>query len=393
MSVFKKSGLPVSITLTLFASAAHAQYTFNDNISVPGSNAWNATLPTYNTNGPTINNINGINNSGTVVGSFNGNGTTSDGSPSYGASGNVYGFVNNTVINYTKDSQGNAANSVVAYGINDSGSIVGSITGSTTSGFYSTTANYTTASPTHYLNDTVVEGGATAQNSVAVGITNTSNLIDTTGHAVVIGESQVLNGSAQGNYIFEYNTGTGVYTDMVGPGGVASNYEVSSVSSDGQYIGGTVASGSQSGFVYDTQSKTWIPIVDSNGVNGTYVTGVNNSGLVAGIYTDANYVNYGFIYSLTAHAFVAEGIVDPSGNDPTNLGNSGHNGLGLGQGSIGFTGLAINEQGVLGGSTTAGYSFTATPSTSAVPLPASAWMMLSGLMGFFWSGRSRNSSK
>ncbi len=285
-----------ALSMAMVASAARAgNYVFT-NFDVPGD-----------TNGTTVN---GINNNGQAVGF------------STDASNNFTNFIRNADGSFTTLTfNGSAA--AMANGINSSGQVVG-MTGNDA---FLLDSNSST--PTILP---AVNGGATSES--AFGINNSGTIVGqytdangdmhgfvyANGHFTILnpvpGDMQVFaqginnNGLVVGFYDidgvtdhgFLYNTSNNQYTLIadpnVGPGLVLTQFL--GINDEGVAVGYyQTADGSQIGFLYNiaTQQYTFLndPNAPTSGVSMTQITGINDSGEISGFYVDANGVSHGFV--------------------------------------------------------------------------------------------------
>ncbi len=349
----------------LAAGVAQAQavtsadgYTINHELSIVGGNGQDSDLPGYDSGAPFILSPVVINDNGVLAGQQQ---------PQTGTySGETIGFVGTTSITYSSN--------VSITGINSSGDIVGVSNGSA---FYATPSDYTSAAPTQTLADPNSYGGS-LHNTAPVGISDTG---------IVVGNNDGQDGANHAfSYLFEYSVAGNSFTDVAYPssGDFAGNsgFQATAISGNGEFIAGdfTNAANIGEGFVYNTSTGVWSDFSDANAVSGINVTGVNNSGEVAGWYSDNNLnanngYDVGFVYNAVSGAFVADEIQDPANFSPANINAQGVPGSGT-------MVTGINDSGELAG-VISGYqfAFTAEPSSFALPLPGSAWLMGGALAG------------
>jgi hypothetical protein len=193
-----------------------------------------------------------------------------------------------------------------AFGINDLGNIVGQYTaGANTPGFYLPNASSTSFTT---LNEPI---GITPDIVNAQGINN---------KGLIVGFYQGNDGQAHGfdAKIASASGGTLVGTAIADPtipnvpgepGATFVFSQVLSVNDNGiavGYYGDSTAS--QHGFHYNTTTGAYTFLDDpaaafSNGVEATQITGISNSGEIAGFYTDAGGI---------AHSFTAVPVPEPS---------------------------------------------------------------------------------
>jgi hypothetical protein len=279
-------------------------------------------------------NANGINNTGRVVGTLvdvnnvptgaNYTGTATNTSPLTAANGQTaFG------INSAGDVVGGSGSSAFylpnggtlqtlttpagannAFGINDLGNIVGQYTvGSDTSGFYLPSAS----SPSFTTIDQPAGAAPTAVN--AQGVNN---------KGLIVGFYLGNDGQAHG---FDANIANASGGTLVGtaiadptipnvpgePGAIFVFSQVLSVNDEGiavGYYGDSTLS--QHGFLYNTTTGAYTFLDDpaegfNSGVEATQITGISNSGEIAGFYTDAN----GIAHSFTAVPTVTS-VPEPS---------------------------------------------------------------------------------
>jgi len=273
--------------------------------------------PADNTNGTTVN---GINNLGQAVGfstAANGNlnnfirnvdgsftplsfnNSTQAMANGLNVSGQVVGALGltaffstnggNTVI--TLPSVTSTTTAEAAFGINDHGTIVGQYTDSNTGtspGFVFAKAAFTTLNPV--ANDSQVFAQGINNNGLVVGFFNTDGVHD---------------------HGFLFNTNSNSYNLLADP--VVPNLlftQFLGINDHNEAVGYYQTNdGSQHGFLYDIASQAYSFLDDPNaamsGLSITQITGIEDSGEIAGFYVDAN--------SGLERGFVATGSVpEPS---------------------------------------------------------------------------------
>jgi uncharacterized membrane protein len=234
------------------------------------------TVNELNINGSLAANANGINSSGTVVG------TDGNGNAFIDTKGKVKTFIPL------------GGTSSVAFGINDKGTIVGQFTTSTTTpGFIKVN------------NKTYVEINAPSGPNIvfAQGINNKGLVVgyylgtDSEDHGFIANEKSAKDGVLTGTPVTDPTIpavpgepgATFVFSQILGINdhGIAVGYYGDSTSS-------------QHGFIYNTNTGQYTFLDDPNeafdkGVEVTQITGINNAGEITGFYTDANGVAHGFV--------------------------------------------------------------------------------------------------
>jgi PEP-CTERM motif len=243
----------------------------------------NATL--LNINGSTTAMANGINSAGVVVGTDGNN--------------NAFSLNGNSLVTFIP----NGGVSAIALGINDHGLIAGQ---------YTTSAD---TSPGFVLNGTTV---------TTINAPSGPNLVNAQGinnNGLVVGFYFGTDGNDHG---FKFNlssavnnvgTGTAIADPVIPtvpgePGATFVFSQILGINDKGIAVGYYGDStNSQHGFLYNVNTGTYTFLDDpnerfSNGVEVTQITGINNSGEITGFYTDAAGV---------AHGFVAlQGVPEPS---------------------------------------------------------------------------------
>ena len=214
---------------------------------------------------------NGINTSGQVV----------------GTDGNGGAFLLNSAsptakpLTLTKADPAEA--SQAAFGINDSGIIAGQVTHSdgTTSGFVDTVGNFVMIDPT---------GAAVATS--AQGINNNGLVTGFYGDAV---NSAMTHG-------FLFDTNTSAYTVLPDPAVADLAFtQFLGINDSGEAVGyyQLLGAGVQHGFLFNTATSAYTflddPNVQPDGSLAMQITGITNSGEIAGFYSDVNGNQLGFI--------------------------------------------------------------------------------------------------
>jgi PEP-CTERM motif len=236
-----------------------------------------ATLTALNTGAGQI--AFGINSAGNVVG---GNGTNAFYLPNGGS-----------VTNLTTP-----AGAINAFGINDKGNIVGQFTSAAnTPGFIlpsSTSSTFTTVNAPGGVTSDVVNAQGINNNGLVVGfylgndgqvhgfttIAPTSPGGSIAGTAVVDPTIPTIPAEPGATFVFSQILGVNDNALAVG------------------YYGDSTTS--QHGFLYNTNTASYTFLDDPaaafhNGVEVTQITGITNSGEIAGFYTDANGIAHGFV--------------------------------------------------------------------------------------------------
>jgi hypothetical protein len=221
-------------------------------------------------------NANGVNSSGTVVG------TDGKGNAFIETKGKVKTFIPL------------GGTSAVAFGINDRGTVVGQFTtGSKTPGFIRVTKN-------KYIEINAPSGP------------NTVNAQSINNNGLVVGFYVGTDGQDHGFMASEKSADHGVITgtpiadptipNVAGePGATFVFSQVLGINDHGiavGYYGDSTTS--QHGFIYNTNTGRYTFLDDpseafDNGVEVTQITGINNADQITGFYTDANGVAHGFV--------------------------------------------------------------------------------------------------
>ncbi len=279
----RRTFLAVSIAICAMGSmpAAHAQTlltnTYDDTLS------YNATY-------------NGINDSGTTVGTFQieePSGRTVTINSTVLNNGGTYGFEGNTLINPAdSNSSFGFTSSNQITGINNSGAIVGTLeVGSTPESFYASSAaalNSAGALGVQQIQDSFNGAGANANETAAnLDVTHATGVNDT---GLIVGTNTFAAGGSDG---FVYNnTGSnvdgvaaGTYNEINATG--ATSTQVVGVNDAGIAVGSATVGGVTDGLVYNiaTGQSTIFTLPGVDATNGTYVTGINPgvSGRLAGV--------------------------------------------------------------------------------------------------------------
>jgi probable HAF family extracellular repeat protein len=165
-------------------------------------------------------------------------------------------------------------------GINDSGEIAG---------FYSPERS----TPRYGFID---NGGTYSQINVPPGTSTTANIND---NGVVVGGSYLHTTSGITPIYTGFIDDHGTITYLNAPGTLTSNgYTYAyGINDSGEVVGSyetSYSSSQQHGFLY--QNGTYTTIDDPNaGSGGTYATGINNSGIIVGNYSDSSGLSHGFV--------------------------------------------------------------------------------------------------
>lgn len=225
----------------------------------------NGTFTPLNINNDPMANANGINTSGTVVGTTGGQGFS----------------MSNGQLNILPAAQPGTTASEVAFGVNDGGTIVGQFTSNatdTTPGFVDKNGQFTILNPV--ANAAVTNAQGVNNNGLVTGFYSTDG---------------------QHQHGFFFNTATDQFTlpaDPVQPNLFLTQFL--GINDNGFAVGyWQDAAGSQHGFVYDVATQTYSFLDDpnatvNNGVEITQITGINDSNEIVGFYVDANGVQQGF---------------------------------------------------------------------------------------------------
>jgi hypothetical protein len=274
MNGISNSGEVVGVSLQ--SDGAFVNFTTNPNIS--------RNAQTLNINGSTTAMAFGVNSIGIVVG------TDGNGNAFYDKFGTIVTFIPS------------GGTSAAAFGINDTGTIVGqyTTTDGTTPGFLRTST------------DSIVTINAPSGPDVvnAQGVNN---------HGLVVGFYVGNDGHDHGFIVNTFGLHSGTLTGIPvadpvipsvpgEPGATFVFSQILAVNDEGIAVGYYGDStGSQHGFIYNTNTGRYTFLDDPsegffNGMEVTQITGINNSGEITGFYTDANGV---------AHGFTAKPIIPP----------------------------------------------------------------------------------
>jgi len=235
------------------------------------------TANALNINGSTTAMALGVNSAGTVVGT--------DGN------GNAFTLSGGTVNTFIPT----GGTSATAFGINDQGTIVGQfVTSAATPGFIQT-------APNTYITINAPSGPNTVN---AQGINNNGLVVgfylgtDGQVHGFMANQSNAVSGTLTGTAIADPTI-----PPVAGePGATFVFSQVLGINDQGivvGYYGDSTTS--QHGFLYDTHTGKYTFLDDpnasfnSNGVEVTQITGINDAGEITGFYSDANGVFHGFI--------------------------------------------------------------------------------------------------
>ena len=193
-----------------------------------------------------------------------------------------------------------------AFGINDLGNIVGQYTmGANTPGFYlpsASSTSFTTIDQPTGATPTVVNAQGVNNKGLIVGFylgndgqvhgfdANVANASSGTLVGTAIADPTIPSVPGESGATFVFSQILGVNNEGIAVG----------------YYGDST--GSQHGFLYNTSTGVYTFLDDpaaafSNGVEVTQITGIANSGEIAGFYTDANGI---------AHSFTAAPVPEPS---------------------------------------------------------------------------------
>lgn len=213
---------------------------------------------------------NGINSSGLVVGSDGSNGAFLLDST------NGSGPTTLPLADSTETSQ-------MAFGVNDKGTIVGQYTRAdkTMSGFVDTAGSFTALDPAGVVTSTSAQG------------INNNGLV--VGFYAPAGNSLTSQG-------FSFNPQTGVYTTFADPSVSDLSFtQFLGINDSGEAVGYyQTTTGIQHGFLYNTNAAsdpyTFLddPNVSPDGSSIMQITGITDSGEIAGFYTDGNGTQFGF---------------------------------------------------------------------------------------------------
>jgi uncharacterized membrane protein len=256
--------------------------------------------------GASLTDVNGINRSGQVVGT-------------YTAGGTGHGFLLSEGVYTTLDVPG--ATATVAWDINDAGQIAGSYTaGATTHGFLLSGGTYTTIDApgaTRTMPRGIGESGAIVGEYTADGTSHgfvldagTVTTIDVPGATFTSYVSEINDaGEIVGRFD---NPGTnsgfllsgGTYTTLAFPGAASS--AGLGINDSGEIIGGYTAGGVRHGFLL--RDGTYTPL-DVPGSTFTTPRKINDSGLIAGGY-GVGATTHGFLATAEPPARVASVVVN-----------------------------------------------------------------------------------
>ena len=308
--------LPSIFLMVLLGSAAEVSATptvsFNYNIAYPTTAPHGAAW---------LQSVNGINNSGTVVGQI---------TDAY----NYYGFVGNNLVAYPGS---NTSYTVGVAAINNLNAILGNQyvnaqNSPLTNEFYSTSANYTTAMPTGFID------GTSFSNPSFAGITDSGIVIGTANPAV--GEGYT--------YLFSYDTANQTLTktdlpfvdsSIIGSSVYTKTYcslapadlvvQATAVSSDGTWVAGNYSYNKENTFglfTYNTMTKKFKQFYKSTAnpnLSQNWVTGININGVLVGWQSfyaavgpaNKQYTGSGFVYDANKGMTLVANVVEPkSGN-------------------------------------------------------------------------------
>jgi hypothetical protein len=234
------------------------------------------TVTELNIDGSMKANANGINASGTVVG------TDGNGNAFIEAKGKVKTFIPL------------GGSSAVAFGINDKGTIVGQYTTSTT------TPGFIKVNNKKYIEINSPSGPDVVN---AQGINNKGLVVgfymgtDGQVHGFMANEKSAKNGVLTGTAIADPT----IPTVQGEPGATFVFSQILGIDDHGiavGYYGDSTTS--QHGFIYNTNTGQYTFLDDpsepfDNGVEVTQITGITNSGQISGFYSDASGVFHGFV--------------------------------------------------------------------------------------------------
>ena len=266
--------------------------------------------------GSTFTDINGINDSGQVVGS-------------YTAGGISHGFVKSDESYTSLDVPG--ATSTAAWDINESRQIAGSyVLGGVTHGFLLSGGVYTTIDvpgSTRTMPRGIGDSGQIVGEFTAGGITHafllnggTFTTLDPPGSTFAYASEinaagQIVGRFDTGGTNFGYLLSEGVYTTLVVPGSTSS--AALGINDSGQIVGGFTAGGIRFGYLLIDGAFTTIEV---SGATFTTPRKINDSGLIAGGY-GALGTTHGFIATAEPPAKV-ESLVVNDGSDQRSMVNS-----------------------------------------------------------------------
>jgi uncharacterized membrane protein len=311
-----------ALTLAVVFTASSARAGGITILNVAASNGYQFT----NFDGPTPNGagttINGISNTGTVVGfstpdnvvlsNFTANPLTSTNATALNINNSTNAMangINSAGVVVGTDGNGNAftlngtslvtfipngGTSAVAFGINDHGLVAGQ---------YTTAAGTTPGFVLNGTSVTTINSPAGPDVVFAQGINN---------NGLVVGFYVGTDGNDHG---FKFNlssaasgvgTGTAIADPTIPsvPGELGATFvfsQILGVNDKGIAVGYYGDStGSQHGFIYNTNTGTYTFLDDpneqfDNGVEVTQITGINNAGEITGFYTDASGEAHGFV--------------------------------------------------------------------------------------------------
>jgi uncharacterized membrane protein len=263
--------------------------------------------------GSTFTDINGINDSGQVVGSYTAGGTT-------------HGFVKSGENYTTLDVPG--ATSTAAWDINEAGQIAGSyVSGGVTHGFLLSGGVYTTIDvpgSTRTMPRGIGEAGEVVGEFTAGGITHafllsggTFTTLDPPGSTFAYASEinaagQIVGRFDTGGTNFGYLLSEGVYTTIDVPASTSS--AALGINDSGQIVGGFTAGGIRFGYLLAGGVFTTIEV---SGATFTTPRKINDSGLIAGGY-GALGMTHGFIATAEPPARV-ESLVVNDGSDQRSM--------------------------------------------------------------------------
>ena len=254
--------------LALYPTSSHADYTFTtlkDPLAFP------------NTGGGTETFGGALNNSGQVVGTF----IESNGSHGLLYSGGVYTTIDGPLGGpFLGIPQG-------PYGINNLGQVVGYYVNSSGSQFgylYSGGSNGTYTTIEDPLDKPI--------NPTLVSFTNAYGINDS---GQIVGQFQ--DPSTLGYHGFLYSKGVyTTLDDPLGVNSMGNKYTfASAINNSGQIVGYYDDGPKSHGFLY--ANGVYTTLDDPLGVNGTLPLGINSAGQIVGNYLDASFNSHGFLYS------------------------------------------------------------------------------------------------